>query len=118
MNDRQEQKLDRVLEGLNQLIPQVADNKAGVNYLRSNTKRLEVNQARHDERMENIEGDVNALGGKVRTHIGIASIHQPVPTKNAFADASVRWTFIAKVAGGLAAAMGLLAMLAKFIPHH
>lgn len=115
MNDRQEKKVDDLLKGLHELIPQVADNKAGVNYLRSSTKRLEVDQGRHEERMENSECDLDSLGKKVREHIGQASIHEPIPAKDAFTNATVRWKFIAAVGAGLTAFIGLAGFIAGLI---
>ena len=114
MEPHQEKKLDDLLAGMNQLIPQVSRTQSDVNYLRSSTKRLEIQGARHDERMGNIEGDVDAIGGKVRDHIGQAGLHKTAT--DTFTDATVRWKFVGTVAAGIVAVIAAIVGIYNFIP--
>ncbi len=112
----QSTKMDGLLAGLNQLVPQVRDNKSDVRYLRGEVQKIHVTDSRQSEQIKNVQGDVDAVGKKVRAHVGNASLHRS--SGDAFTDASIRWVFIAKVSGGLAALAALLVTLAKFVPHH
>jgi chromosome segregation ATPase len=106
MEPHQEAKLDRILEGLAELKPQVADTKADVHHLRSSVKRLEIQSARHDERLANTENDLNKVGEKVRSHIGNAMIHEN--TVDNLTSATVRWKFVAAASGAIVGLAGIL----------
>lgn len=111
MNDRQEAKLDKAIGMMHEMLPQVADTKSDVRFLRSENMKVQKQQERHDERIDSLGGDVNALGAKVRDHVGKTSLHRSAT--DVFKDSTVRWTWIAKVAGAFTALFVLIGVLAK-----
>lgn len=104
-------KMDGLLAGLNQLVPQVRDNKSDVRYLRSEVQKIHAMDSAQTEQIKNLGDDVDSIGNKQRKHDGNSAIHRN--PSDAFADASLRWGFMAKVAIGLTAFTGLVTALAK-----
>ena len=113
MNKEQESKIDRLLAGLNQLIPQVANNKSDIHFLRSENIENKTEIARHDERIENLCEDVEATGKKICDHVVSAKLHGS--NASSMKDATVRWTLIGKIAGALTGIAVLIGMVAKYI---
>ncbi len=113
MNERQESKLDDVLKGLAGLVPQMADAKSDIRYLRYEVGKIHVLDGQQSEQIKTVAGDVNSLGTKVRSHILNMAIHRN--PNDAFTDASIRWVFLAKIATGITAFVGLVTYLAKAV---
>jgi len=114
MEPHQEAKLDRILEVVSELKPQVADTKSDVRYLRSEMKKAEVGLARHDERIGDLSGDVGAIGKKIRIHIDDKDVHGP--KEDIWAGATVRWRFIGAVSGAIVGMLALASVIATYAP--
>jgi len=109
--EKQNAKMDGLIAGINQLVPQVSDSKSDIRYLRSAVKKNEVGLARLEEKQGNMSEDIDNIGKKQRKHEGDISIHRN--PGDAFTDATLRWGFLAKVAAGITAFTGLVTVLAK-----
>lgn len=99
MEPHQEKKLDDILAGLNQLIPQVADTKSDVRYLRSEVQEIRVLDGQQNTRLDNLEGDLDAVGKKIRKHFADTLIH----AGQRWHDIREHWKFIFAFCGCLCA---------------
>lgn len=111
LSDQEFKMLSDIHAQVNALGPQVQGTKEDVQYLRSNAKRIEIKVARLEERHGNLEGDVNSLGAKVRDHVGSSGIHRAPGDE--FTSATIRWVWMAKVVGGISAALALVMVMIK-----
>ncbi len=110
----QSTKMDGLLAGLNQLVPQVSDNKSSIRFLRSQDSAKGEKLARHDERISNLVGDVDSIGSGVRKHVGNSSLHRSAA--DAFTDGTVRWKFVGAVTAAIGSIVALVILFAKFYP--
>ena len=122
MNPQQEGKLDALLAGMNQLIPQVADAKQDISGLQDDVGEIKLGAARQDERMNGLNKHLDAVGSKVRTHVENGQIHSlpsgSKPRDHGFKDATARWKFVGAVAAAVIAVAAAVAALAQLVPHH
>ena len=98
MNSRQEAKLDEAINMMHAMIPQVSTNKTDINFLRSQNIKTQTELARHDERIDGMGKDVEAVGKKI------------LGSNSYMKNATVRWTLIGKIAGALTAIFILIGM--------
>lgn len=115
---RIEAKVDKVLALANQLLPQVVGHESDINYLRSSSKRNEVQIAVQDEKIKNVSVDVDQVGAKVRKNEKDLSGHLVDTSKHrsfgeSFSESTARWRFIA---ASCAAIVGLSSAIAAIFP--
>ena len=118
MQPHQEAKLDKLLEHVAAMAPQVADTKADVHGLREELTQVRIEVVQDRTNLQNLQVDFDGLGGKVRTHVADTKKHTPAPEarySGYFKAATVRWKFIGAVSGSLLAAVTLIAALTSMV---
>ena len=96
LTPHQEAKLDRVLEGLAAMVPQVGNNRSDIIHLRSVQQKHALKLERQDEKIKQVEEDQDGLGKKVRAHMGDTLIH----AGRRWHDIREHWKFILFVIAG------------------
>ena len=115
MEPHQERKLDKILEGLAELKPQVKDAKDGIEKLEENQTQMLIQNAKQEAKAESMNSHLNNLGGKMRDHCDDRTIHAgtPPPAPDHWAGATTRWRFVATVIGAVLAVSTAIGMAAQ-----
>lgn len=116
LEPHQEKKLDDILGGLNQIIPQVRDLKEDTREIRDDVQELKITNATQDARIEALDGHINGVGAKVRSHVENGRIHSSPhfqPISNGWKTATDRWKFFGAVTASVIALLTLGATIAK-----
>jgi len=100
-------KLDRLLEAVARLEPTVTDTKTAVHETQRSIRNIEIKNAQQDERIKNMEGDLDGLGQKLRGHASDRSLHDSAAVRppNAIIE---HWKLFVAACGLVVTIIGLV----------